>query len=270
LKGAAVPALERIGNLYAYIFGWPCLARLHRGLFYMSSRGLGLLNFSSERISGERRAIVVALAGKTKPVVFDVGANEGHWISSVLAICPAAEIHAFEPQPALAERVRATYPHVHLNAIGLGHEPGTLELFDYADHPGSQHASVLPGVIDNVHGGSARSQKVPIGTVDQYCAERRIEHIDFLKIDVEGFELNVLRGAPRMLKGGRIDVIQFEFNEMNLVGRTFMRDFFAELSAAYVLYRLLPHGLIALKSSSIWLNEQFVFQNILAVRRNRS
>jgi len=236
----------------------------------MSSRGLGLLNFSSERISGERRAIGVALAGKAKPVVFDVGANKGQWISSVLAIRPAADIHAFEPQPSLAQHVRATYPNIHMNAMGLGHEAGTLELFDYADRPGSQHASLIPGVINDVHGSSARSQKVPIGTIDRYCDERQIEHIDFLKIDVEGFELNVLRGARHMLNRGRIDVIQFEFNEMNLVGRTFMRDFFAELSPAYALYRLLPHGQMPLKASSIWLNEQFVFQNILALRKNRN
>lgn len=73
-----------------------------------------------------------------------------------------------------------------------------------------------------------------------------------------------------MLNQDKIDAIQLEFNEMNLVGRTFMRDFFAELSPGYALYRLLPHGLMAMKTSTIWPNEQFVFQNILALKKNRS
>lgn len=258
--------LEKIGSLYAYILGWPSLRRLHLGLFYLSARALGLLNYSSRRISGEHYAIRVALADRISPVVFDVGANEGHWLSSVLATSPTAQIHAFEPQPSLAKRLIASHPGVRVNAMALGEEVNVLELFDYADHPGSQHASLLPGVIDKVYGKDARSQTVPVGTIDDYCVQHDVEKIDFLKIDVEGFELNILRGAHRMLNDGRIGAIQFEFNYLNAVGRVFMRDFFSSLSAVYRYYRLLPHGLLPLDPKDTWTNEQFAFQNILALR----
>lgn len=259
--------LTRLGNLYAYLLGWPMLAGLHFRLFYLSARALGLHNYASGRISGESRAMRAVLAGKTAPVVFDVGANEGQWLSEILAACPSARIHAFEPQKQLAELIAGKHPAVTVNNLGLGHEAGVLELFDYADHPGSQHASLLPGVIDWVHCGRAESRTVMIGTLDEYCAQHDVEWIDFLKIDVEGFELNVLHGARRMLGENRIDAIQFEFNEMNLVGKTFMRDFLACLGPTYRLYRLLPHGLLPLNPARNWLNEQFVFQNILALRR---
>lgn len=259
--------LARLGNLYAYLLGWPGLAKLHYKLFYLSARALGLLNYTSNRISGERHAMRLGLAGKSCPVVFDVGANKGEWLAEILRLCPAACIHAFEPQKILAEQIAVDYPGVVINNMGLGSEAGVLDLFDYADCPSSQHASLLEGVIDGVHHGRVKSQKVQVGTLDDYCAQHEIRLIDFLKIDVEGFELRVLQGAGRMLAEGRINVLQFEFNEMNLVGRMQMRDFFSCLSPMYSLYRLLPHGLFPMNPSETWLNEQFIFQNIVALKR---
>ena len=87
----------------------------------------------------------------------------------------------------------------------------------------------------------------------------------FLKIDVEGFELEVLRGAQRMLSEGRIVAIQFEFNEMNVVGRVFVGDFFHLLGPTYTLYRLLPHGLMPIIGQNHWWNEQFIYQNLFAL-----
>lgn len=262
--------LHRLGNLYAFLFGWPALAKIHKGLLYLSCRALGMLNYQSRRASGELQAIALGIAGKRTPVVFDVGANEGHWTADVLAMCPEARIHAFEPQQRLAAKVAAAQPAVKVNHMGLGDVVGTLELADYAAGGGSSHASLLKGVIDGIHHGEVKYTSVPVGTVDNYCAEHGIDHIDFLKIDVEGFENKVLAGAQRMLSERKIGVIQFEFNEMNVVGRTFLNDFFVRLSDSHELHRLLPHGLLRLKRGSHWLNEQFVFQNVIALPRARS
>jgi FkbM family methyltransferase len=257
--------LSRLGNIYAFILGWPFLKRFNYSLFYLSARAIGLLNYSSAKISGENRAISLAVSGKSAPVVFDVGANEGQWIAEVLAVCPNAIIHAFEPQIKLAALVGAKYPNVVVNNLGVGDAVGVLELFDYAGHAGSQHASLMAGVIDGIHNGNLRSQSVSVETLDAYCAQHHIEHIDFLKIDVEGFELKVLHGANLMLKSNKIDVIQFEFNEMNVIGRTFMRDFFECLGDNFKIYRLLPHGLMLLDKKEHWFNEQFLYQNVLAI-----
>ena len=71
--------LASLGNFYAYIFGWPVLAKLHIKLLYLCARALGMLNYTSNSISGETKAMRLGVAGKPVPVVFDVGANEGHW-----------------------------------------------------------------------------------------------------------------------------------------------------------------------------------------------
>ena len=256
-----------LGNAYAFLFGWPVLAKVNKGLFYLSARALGLHNYSSDKISGETRAIAQFVKGVAAPVVFDVGANTGDWTAAVLAIAPASRIHAFEPQASLATQVATRHSQVKVNSVALGETPGELSLYDYEDHPGSQHASLLQGVIDGVHRSKPRETVVPVTTLDSYCLEHNVATIDLLKIDVEGFELNVLRGAKRLLEEGRIAAIQFEFNEMNVVGRTFLNDFMKYMQPAYRLYRVLPHGLLPLSEQNYWFNEQFIFQNIIAVRK---
>lgn len=258
--------IRQLGDVYAWLLGWPALAPLHKGVFYLSARAMGLQNFASDAVSGESNAAATCLAGRRAPVVFDVGANEGNWLTAVLRMVPNAQVHAFEPQPALAEKIRDRANGISVTNAAVGEHPGTLKLYDYAQHPGSSHASLLPGVIDGVHRGTPRSTEVPVIRLDDYCHERSIEAIDLLKIDVEGFELPVLRGAQRLIESGKVAAIQFEFNEMNVVGRTFLRDFFQLLGPGYRLYRVLPHGLMPLNTGSLWLNEQFVYQNVVALR----
>jgi hypothetical protein len=69
-----------------------------------------------------------------------------------------------------------------------------------------------------------------------------------------------------MLARGKIAAIQFEFNEMNVTGRTFLSDFMNYLGNTFTFYRILPHGLLKLVPGNHWHNEQFGYQNLLAVR----
>jgi FkbM family methyltransferase len=259
--------LNAIGDIYAFLFGWPAAARMNRRLFYLSSRALGLHNSSSPALSGEMKIIGDRIGRIDKPVVFDVGANIGSWSSEVLRINSHAQIHAFEPQAALASHIATTFPQIKVTNAALGDSAGELELYDYANHSGSQHASLIKGVIDKIHGGTPRVTRVPLLTIDDYCLTHRIEQIHFLKVDVEGFELTVLRGAQQMIAGGRVDAVQFEFNEMNVLGRTLVNDFLNFFGDAYSIYRILPHGLVQLKAKDFWFNEQLVYQNLLAVKR---
>jgi FkbM family methyltransferase len=259
--------MKMVGDVYAFLFGWPAAARLNKAFFYLSSRALGFNNYSSLRVSGETRIVNDRVRRNRVPVVFDVGANNGDWSAMVLKANKLAQIHAFEPQPALAAHIAATYPTIAVNNSAVGESAGVLDLYDYADHPGSQHASLFKGVIDTLHGGIPRITKVSVVTIDEYCRAHRVEYIDFLKIDVEGFELSVLRGAKEMLAGGNIEAIQFEFTEINVIGRTFLQDFMSYLGSTFCVYRILPHGLMQLRANSHWFNEQYAYQNLLAIKR---
>ena len=87
-----------------------------------------------------------------------------------------------------------------------------------------------------------------------------------MKIDVEGNELSVLQGAKRLIEEGKIKIIQFEFNWINVYSKVFMEDF-RELLKDYDLYRLLPRGLLKIDFSKKTYYEIYNFQNILAINK---
>jgi hypothetical protein len=69
------------------------------------------------------------------------------------------------------------------------------------------------------------SEKVKISTIDDHCSDRGIAHIDLLKLDVEGHELDVLNGGSEMFRKSAIHRITFEFVCCNIATRTFFQDF---------------------------------------------
>ena len=77
--------------------------------------------------------------------------------------------------------------------------------------------------------------RISAGALATFCATEGIEHIHFLKLDVEGHEVAVLRGAQGMLNRGAISMIQFEFGPANIYSRSYFYDFWSLLSDSYDL-----------------------------------
>lgn len=102
-------------------------------------------------------------------------------------------------------------------------------------------------------------------TLDEVIRAEAITKIDLLKIDVEGFEYEVLLGAKEALSKGIIENIQFEFNDMNTVRRRFVRDFY-NLLPDFNFFRLLPHSQIPLRRYDPAFHEFFVYHNLWATK----
>ena len=66
--------------------------------------------------------------------------------------------------------------------------------------------------------------------------------IDLLKIDTEGNEFNVLKGAKKLFEFNKIKAIHFEFNQMNIVSKSSFKDFWDLLNENFIFYRILPRG----------------------------
>ena len=234
----------------------------------------GILRYQNDEVSGEAHLIqrvLPTLLSDERPVLVDVGANTGRYSAALLHQFPGARILAFEPAPANFKELETRFGDtdaVVCRQLALGETAGTLDLYDYADRAGSSHASVYRDVMTALHKtGDVRAITITVSTLDDVLAELDVPRIDFLKIDTEGHELAVLRGAERTLRTCPPTAVQFEFNEMNVVSRIFLRDFYAVLED-YAFFRLLPNGLLPLGAYSP-RNEIFQFQNILAVRRDR-
>lgn len=257
-------------NTYCFLFARKRLYRLNRLFFHLSLHGMGISNYENARISGEQHLVTRLGAVKNDLIVLDVGAHFGDYSIELKKACPRSIIYAFEPHPKTFLRLQSAAEKYGFEAIntGCGEMPGTLDLFDYeGTMDGSQHASIYKEAIEQTHGSIATSHEIQITTIDAFMAERKIPRIDFLKIDTEGNELNVLLGARDALDSGRVKAIQFEFNAMNVYSRTYFRDFYVYLSA-YRFYRMLPDGFAPLGAYYPAAFEVFSFQNILALHSN--
>ncbi len=142
--------------------------------------------------------------------VLDIGANLG--LVSLLAagmVGPTGQVHAFEPQPALARRFRRSlaangYRHVEVHPVALGREDGTLTLDIPADNRGA--ASL-------VRSRGGRRVDVPVRDASALFDALDLGPVRLVKIDVEGFEAEVLGGARRYFAAHPPDALVFELND---------------------------------------------------------
>lgn len=161
------------------------------------------------------REIVRQRIAKPDPVMFDVGANVGQSIERFRSLFPAAVIHAFEPEPAAFDELSRRFgglDSVILNDLALGDRTGMATLHESNLQAAS---SLLPLDPSSPWGQAlqlraAATRPVRIDTIDRYCGERSVASIDFLKLDVQGFEPECLSGAAAMLAARRIGMIQLE------------------------------------------------------------
>jgi len=254
---------------YFKLFGKAKHGELNYRLFKTLLKCIGVNNWESSYISGEKWVINSLLKQyglKNGGVFFDVGANVGNYAKELLAAYPVAKGYLFEPHPVTFEKLNndCSLGSFKKFNIALGDTNDRLKFYDRSDSvEGSTHASIYREVIAGIHSQSPIEIEVEVKTLDSFCSENNITKIDFLKIDTEGHELAVLKGARNLITNSNIKIIQFEFNEMNVISRTYMRDFLNELSS-YQLNRLLPDGLFPL-NKCILDTELFGFQNIVAI-----
>jgi len=228
---------------------------------------IGVTNFDSGS-NGEEMFLEGYLPALTSPVVFDVGANVGKFSETVMNLNETAVVYAFEPHPVTFEKLKDNYfgHRFHPYNCGLGETKSDALLYDYANQDGSEHASVHRGVIEEIHHGEALSHSVRIMTLDGFVGENGIDRIHLLKADTEGHEMAVFRGGEKTIRSGAVDVIQFEFNEMNVISRTFFKDFF-DFLPEYDFFRLTHQGALFIRRYSPIFCEIFGVQNIVCVKK---
>jgi FkbM family methyltransferase len=201
-------------------------------------------------------------------VIFDVGANVGNFSATAFeTLGRNITVHAFEPARDTFQKLSVRFvgnDHIILNNVALGREAGDRPLFGFARDSGM--ASLLHRRLSDAE-TSVVQEKVKVVCLNNYCLEKQVDKIDVLKIDVEGFELEVLSGADRLFKEGRIDICSFEFGGCNLDSRTFLRDFFDFFQAHRMeIFRITPAMmLVPLPRYSEQL-ENFTITNYVATR----
>lgn len=152
--------------------------------------------------------------------VFDVGAHVG--ATTLLYSKLVGEngiVHAFEPTPEAFSSLREACSasgrqNIILNNVCVSDVTGLVDFNVYEEsHRSWSSMADRPLLRYGIEVRPPERRRVPSITIDQYCNERSIPRCDLMKIDVEGAELQVLRGASEMLRSRRIERCIFEFGQ---------------------------------------------------------
>jgi len=201
-------------------------------------RGLNNVDFNMHR-NGELRAL--KLISSLRPqCIFDVGANNGDWSRLAASMNPECMIHAFEIVPKTFAQLQANtadLKNVRANMFGLSDQDAEI-VVNLSDDTSTATACRIEGM--KAHDDYYREQiSCRVAKASDYVREHRIEHIDFVKIDVEGMDLKVIRGFGDTLN--RVRALQFEYGVFNIASRDLLADFCSLLtSRGFLVGKIFP------------------------------
>jgi len=210
---------------------------------YRDDGSLGALFF----LQYESPALAPVLDAVLKPghTFFDVGANIGVYTGwAARRVEPGGRVHAFEPVPATGDA---------LSEFVTGN--GLTNVLVVPKAVGARTGTVAIHVVPRASGlasavaarpGTSSSVSAPLITLDDYVKEQGGRIPDLVKVDVEGYEFEVLQGARQILAGARSPVVLFESDSRLLAeGRVSFGEIVRWLDAevGYRCFALLPRGL---------------------------
>ena len=134
-------------------------------------------------------------------VCLDIGANFGWYTTLLHRLCGArGSVHAFEPVPNIFARLERNVrlagspPNIHLNNVALGDAPGAVTMHQFAGLTSGHSSLSTMGRTDYT------ALQCPMITLDSYLEEHHLEQVNFVKVDIEGAELMLFKGAGKLFR----------------------------------------------------------------------
>ncbi len=224
------------------------MQKYNNWILILALKGRGYNNSSVNLTkSGELKAIL-RLTNLQPKVIFDVGANIGTY-SRIFLDKTSAEVYAFEPLPESYKSLVLLNKYYEERFFAFNYALGdveiTMPLLYNKGTDGLASLSSEINVIPYVGKNNINSVNVNVRTLDEVFLEfkglNRFESIDILKIDVEGFEMEVINGAKSMLKEFPPKAIILEFNWHQLLKSQSIYNFQKKFQN-YRIYQVLPFG----------------------------
>jgi FkbM family methyltransferase len=258
---------EKIEDLIVAGLGKRVMKSVNEFLLSTSLRARGFNNYRNSVQSGEHYFIKESLAKINPKLCVDVGANVGDYTKSLLKFT-RSKVIAFEPllEPfAELSVLMLEYPkRLEVVNKGVGAKTGFAEI--HFTEGESAHASFAAEVSQVAYVSNEKTRKVEIVTLDSYFKKAGLSEVDFIKIDTEGYETEVLLGAKNTIANCRPKIVQIEYNWHQLFRN----------SSLLVLSKMLPeYSVFQLQSDRIErrdpndpLSNIFYFSNFVFVRND--
>ncbi|QMW03972.1 FkbM family methyltransferase [Spirosoma foliorum] len=193
---------------------------------------------------GEELSIMKDLLRDVRdPIILDIGANIGH--HSLFASTIAKEVHSFEPYPLVLEKL---YQKIEINSIDniIIHEVGLGEREDELPYFPPTDSNTGTGTFMGNAEINKNSLKLPIQIGDDYLSNLHLEKLDYVKMDIEGYEPSALRGLRKSLELYR-PIVFFEWSAEGRKDYTNMCDLFPK---DYTIFNFIsPHAKLGVFSN---------------------
>ena len=269
IKKILIFLYKKLSIIYVFVFGRKSMQFFNDIVLSLSLNAKGFKNYGNLNFTGEKRFI--KLIGKEINFSIDIGANVGKYTKLLLAETNS-EVIAFEPLPKAFEELKEIEKNfssrLNVYNIGIGNKNSNLEL-NYSTEK-SELASFIED-LDKLSFIDSKNNKkiiVEVMTLDsffkKYEQTYKEKEIDLLKIDTEGFELEVLNGASETLINKKPKFIQIEFNWHQLFREQTIYKF-SKILSNYEVFKILPFGNSLIKidpkrpESNIFHLSNFVF-----------
>lgn len=257
----------KIRQLGKFIFD--TIPKYNHSLYEACARYVDRFNGDNNQFpdrNGEYLFLRTELPAMSNRTVFDIGANVGDWAAFAIRINDRIILHCFEPsKPAYRALVERRWPAtVRIQNMGMDEVEGIRHLNVVGECSGMNSLYRRKGLEASTALGK---EEITVTTVDRYCEKNAVHTIDLMKVDVEGHELAVFRGAHRMFADGRIRMIQFEYGGCNLDARVYLADIWEYLEPfGFTFHKLYPEGRrhVATYRQSL---ETFKYSNWVAVHQ---
>lgn len=261
--------MELLKNILIKATGNSLAQKILEKNIYVSQYLSGIGSGSVAEQSGEK-VVFKTLKKKYKSpyCIFDVGSNKGQYLKLVNEYLKEDEFsaHCFEPQSESYKYLKSInkVSSVTINNIALADEEGEKKL--YFNEKDTRLACLTKRRLEHFNIDLDHSQSVKVDTIDNYCKINNIDKIHLLKIDVEGHEFDVLKGASKMFKDNSINVVTFEFGGTGIDTKIFLQDFYYFFkNYNKSLYRITPSGYLIKIEKYNEMLEQFRTTNFIAL-----
>tara|TARA_B100001540_G_scaffold150766_1_gene133599 strand:- start:304 stop:1146 length:843 start_codon:yes stop_codon:yes gene_type:complete len=246
IKKILIFLYKKISHIYIFIFGRKNMQSINNVFLSLTLNAKGYKNFGNFAQTGEKKFI--QSISKDLKICIDVGANVGKYTNLLLSETNS-EIISFEPlKEAYKElqKIEKEYPNrLRVFNYAIGEKNTNLEL-NFSDEK-SEKATFSNDIDKLSFFDHEKNKKVmtDIVTLDSFLSDNssliNMSNIDLIKIDTEGFELEVIKGAKETIKNKLPKYIQLEFNWHQLFKNHSMYKFSQYLNN-YELFQILPFG----------------------------
>jgi len=188
--------------------------------------------------------VVIKTFIKEGDIVVDAGAHKGEWSNLVLEhVSNNCLLYSFEPVPNFFNiLVNEVDGKAHCYNLALGKNDTSASMFYYYEESEGCSSLFDRKVLSDI---PVKHITVSVRSLDTFCSEHNIDHIDFLKIDTEGSEWDLLQGADGLITRHKIPMIQFEYGGTYPDANITLKQVYEYLvSKGYAIFRIAPDGLI--------------------------